>query len=108
MAVSTVTSALMSSTGATTAGWMRSLRRMIELCDERTVVVPGHGEVTDVSGLREQVAYFEYVRRLVGDAIKAGQSKRQIQRDPIERYQGYGFEQLAPRVLGAVYDELTG
>jgi glyoxylase-like metal-dependent hydrolase (beta-lactamase superfamily II) len=93
--------------GATTSGWMRSAKVMIELCNEHTVVVPGHGEITDVSGIREQIAYFEHVHGLVGDAIKAGQSKKEIQQLPIERFADYGFKQIKSLVLGVVYDELT-
>ncbi len=43
----------------TFAGWMNAIDRMVAL--EPAVVVPGHGPISDVDGLREFKAYLEYV-----------------------------------------------
>ena len=67
------------SAGATTAGWIGSLRKIIELCDDTTVVVPGHGELTDVAGVRGQIEYFERCREAVAAAIKEGKDKKAVQ-----------------------------
>lgn len=42
------------------AAWLAALDRIIEL--EPDVVVPGHGPLTDVSGVRDLKAYFLYVQ----------------------------------------------
>jgi glyoxylase-like metal-dependent hydrolase (beta-lactamase superfamily II) len=44
----------------TYAGWIGACDRMIALAPE--VVVPGHGPLTDLEGLREFRAYLQYVR----------------------------------------------
>lgn len=44
----------------TYAGWQRAIERMIALAP--AVVVPGHGPLSDVDGLREFAAYLAYVR----------------------------------------------
>jgi len=41
------------------AGWFAALDRIVDL--EPEVVVPGHGPLTDVAGVRGLKAYFEYV-----------------------------------------------
>jgi len=41
------------------AGWFAALDRIVDLRPE--VVVPGHGPLTDVAGVRGLKAYFEYV-----------------------------------------------
>ena len=43
----------------TFSGWMNAIDRMLAL--KPAVVVPGHGPVSDVDGLREFKAYLEYV-----------------------------------------------
>ncbi len=43
----------------TFSGWMNAIDRMLAL--EPAVVVPGHGPISDVDGLREFKAYLEYV-----------------------------------------------
>ena len=78
-----------SSAGATTLGWMDSCRHMIELCDAETVVVPGHGEITDRTGLERQIQYFEKAR----EAGEEGNRRGNIAR---------GLRQRAIRVRGRI------
>lgn len=93
--------------GATAMGWIRSVNRIIELCDAETVVIPGHGEVSDVNGLRGQASYLESLVETVKQAIADGKSKEETQALRPAFFEGLGAEQIAPRALGAVYDELT-
>lgn len=95
------------SAGATTTGWIKSLEVMIERCNDNTIVVPGHGEVTNVTGLRWMVDYFKQTRDLVQKAIDEGKTREQIVEMNFPHFDGIGFGQLRPRTLGAVYDELT-
>lgn len=92
--------------GATATGWLRSVNKVIELCDDQTVVIPGHGEVSDVAGLRGQAAYLENLIETVKQAIADGKSKEETQALRPAFFEGLGGEQIAPRALGAVYDEL--
>lgn len=93
--------------GANSVGWQASLRRMLELCDEDTIVVPGHGEITDVEGIREQIEYFEYLRRIVRHAKDVdGMSRDEVMAMEPSRMAGYGFEHLRAPNLGVMYDEI--
>jgi cyclase len=95
------------SSGANSTGWIASLKGIIAICKPTTVVVPGHGAVTDVEGLRTQIRYFESARAAVQKAIDAGASS-----DKAAEAEILGFESLGSqgksRVLGAIYNELTG
>ncbi len=92
--------------GANSAGWIASLRRILELCSGRTVVVPGHGDVTDASGVRGQIEYFEAVRAAVSAAIKEGRTRAEVEALELDAFRGLGFAQVRSRALGAIYDEL--
>lgn len=90
---------------ATTLGWITSLRRIIELCNDKTRVVPGHGDLTDVSGLRAQIEYFEKMREWTASAIKEGKTREQVVKlTPPAAYEKYGNGE---RAIGALFDELT-
>ena len=93
--------------GATTTGWMDSCRAMLELCDDGTVVAPGHGDVTDRSGIERQIAYFEAVREAVGEVVSAGGPREAAERIRLRMFANMGFERLRTQALGAVYDELV-
>jgi glyoxylase-like metal-dependent hydrolase (beta-lactamase superfamily II) len=92
---------------ATSEGWMKSCRAMVELCDAETIVVPGHGAITDVEGIKGQIRYFEIVRESAGKAIDAGKSKDEFAESEIEALAGYGFERIKARTFGSVYDEIV-
>ena len=94
--------------GAITAGWIDACRAMLELCDAQTVVVPGHGDVSDRSCLEKQIAYFQAVRAAVGELVAADAPRVALDRIRLPVFEGLGFERLRTRVLEAVYEELTG
>ncbi|GAB5495849.1 MAG: hypothetical protein Phyf2KO_09290 [Phycisphaerales bacterium] len=93
--------------GATARGWVESLDGILNLCDNDTVVVPGHGEVGGkeiVEGMRD------YHLKLI-DAVQAeidkGTSKEDAQQMTWPFMDGLQFEQIKGRAIGAVYDELS-
>lgn len=93
--------------GATIDGWIESCEQMIGLCDENTVVIPGHGEVSDVSCIRGQVEYFETMRRLVRHAKHVeGMTREEVQKMTPSQFRGYGLERLRSMNLGIVWDEV--
>lgn len=94
--------------GADTVGWQKSIDAMLALCDERTIVVPGHGEITDAAALRAQRKYFDDARAAVDAAIKAGATRDAVGALPLPGYADYGFQQMQSRALLAIYDELSG
>ncbi|MDX9910449.1 MAG: MBL fold metallo-hydrolase [Phycisphaerales bacterium] len=94
--------------GATSEGWIRSLRKAAELCDAETVVVPGHGEITDRAGIDSMATYFEQVRDAVRGAIAAGKTEEEIRQIRVPAFEGRGFEQFAGRLLDWVRAEMVG
>jgi glyoxylase-like metal-dependent hydrolase (beta-lactamase superfamily II) len=92
--------------GATTSGWMASLKKAIGLCDAQTHVIPGHGELCTVDGLKQQVEYFEKMRDLVGTQLKAGKTRKEVAEMRPQLFEGYGKPDFVGMVLGAIYDEL--
>lgn len=92
--------------GATTLGWMASLAAVIGMCDHKTVVVPGHGPVTNIDGVLKQAAYFKEVRAAVEEAIRAGKTRDEVlalEPDVFKGLEG-GRGSMS---LGAAYDEMT-
>ena len=96
------------SAGATPMGWIRCVDAMLELCDDETVVVPGHGEITDRTALAGQRDYFLRLRQMVEEGVAAGMGREEITAlAPEELATLAGAERHLPRNLGIVYDELT-
>lgn len=94
--------------GATTTGWQASVREAMKLCDAKTVIVPGHGDLTDRAGLRMQVDYFDKLRQIVRHAKDVdGMTREEVVTLESGAFEGYEFQQMWARVLGAVYDELV-
>jgi len=92
--------------GATTRGWEKSVQRIIDMIDDDTKVIPGHGELTDRGGLEEQIVYFKTMRAFVEERIAAGDDRETIAAATPPKYGDYGFERLQARTLGTMYDEL--
>ncbi|MDY7110187.1 MAG: MBL fold metallo-hydrolase [Planctomycetota bacterium] len=93
--------------GATTGGWQAALAEAMKLCDDETIVIPGHGELTDRSGLKGQDGYFVELRRFVNEQIKAGKGREEIVQMQVPAFEGRGFDRVQPVALGVMYDELT-
>lgn len=93
--------------GTTSVGWQRCLAAMISTCDEDTRVVPGHGELTDRTGLREQSDYFDRLRDLVITAAEQGGTRENIVEMQVSEFEDYGFSNFLARNLGIMYDELA-
>ncbi len=95
------------SAGATTIGWQESLREIVKMCDAQTVVIPGHGEITDIMGLRKQDEFFDKIREVVRHAKEVeSMTKEEVMKLTPGAFKGYGFEQIRSRTLGAVFDEM--
>lgn len=95
------------SSGATTIGWQKFLGLVIEKCNAATVVIPGHGELTDVSGLKLQIEYFDKMREVVRYAKDVdGMTKEEAMKIEPGAFEGYGLTQIRPRTIAAIYEEL--
>lgn len=92
--------------GGSVQGWIDAVKQVIELCDEKTRVIPGHGEVTDMTGLKGQIDYWMTTRDAVQKAIAEGKSRQEVMRLQLEQFKDYGKPEVRSMTLGAVYDEL--
>lgn len=95
------------SAGVNAKGWIGVLGKVRALCDKDTVVVPGHGPVGDASIIDGQRSYLENLIEAVGADIEAGVTKEEAAAKNYPFMEGLGFEQIRPRAIGAVYDELS-
>ncbi|MFC1628999.1 MBL fold metallo-hydrolase [Gemmatimonadota bacterium] len=97
--------------GAFIPGWITFINTLTRLGDTGTKVVPGHGELSDMDGLRGMAHYFEAIQRIVQDAHAAGRSKEEILTLTLEDLGAPFTEWEGGRLgmaLAAAYDELTG
>ncbi|MCE7975349.1 MAG: MBL fold metallo-hydrolase [Leptolyngbya sp. PLA1] len=96
------------SAAANTARWQASLRELVKLCDAKTVVVPGHGPVSDASCIRAQIEYFDRMREHVAAAVAHGRTRDEVVKlDPPEAYKSFGLRQALGYLLGGLFDELA-
>lgn len=92
--------------GASTEGWVKNLAKLIGLCDAKTVVIPGHGELTDVEGLKGQIRYFEVAKAAIEKAFKDGKSRKEVIEMTIPELGPLEGAGIQPIAFGAMYDEM--
>ncbi len=91
--------------GVSCRGWTESVRRTIELCDAETVVIPGHGAVSDVEGLKGQLSYLEKLWHEVGELVQAGWEREVATTMQWPFMDGLQRPELRPRAIGVTFDE---
>ncbi|HOW45841.1 MAG TPA: MBL fold metallo-hydrolase, partial [Candidatus Aminicenantes bacterium] len=93
--------------GADTANWIAAIERAASW--EVETVIPGHGRLTDESGLLKMAAYLSELRQAVKDAIASGKSLEEAKKmAPLPAWKGFERERLLPTNIEAVYNELAG
>ncbi|ELS31102.1 MULTISPECIES: MBL fold metallo-hydrolase [Pseudanabaena] len=89
--------------------WQGSLYRLIASYPEAKVV-PGHGDVTDVTGLQAQQAYFSGLERLAlewkGQILTKEQVLEKFAKVP-DLYKDYKFKGLYSNNLESAYEQFT-
>ena len=89
--------------------WQGSLYRLIATFPEAKVV-PGHGDVTDVTGLQAQQAYFSGLERLAlewkGQILTKEQVLEKFAKVP-ELYKDYKFQAIYSLNLDSAYEQFT-
>jgi glyoxylase-like metal-dependent hydrolase (beta-lactamase superfamily II) len=89
--------------------WQGSLYRLIATFPDAKVV-PGHGDVTDVTGLQAQQAYFNWLERTALEWKSQILSKEQVLKKFAEVpavYKDYKFKGLYSTNLESAYEEFT-
>ena len=92
---------------ATAIGWVKSLNGVLELCDDTTIVVPGHGSVGNKQTVQAQLDYMEQLIEHVQADIDADVSKSKCAKNTWDFMEGLGFEGIRSKAIEAVYDELS-
>lgn len=94
--------------GASVRGWIKSLKYARRLCRSGTIVVPGHGELTDATGIDAMSDFLEKSLDFVEKQIKQKKTREEIVAMTVPGMEGRGFEHLRERAMGAFYDEIKG
>ncbi len=93
--------------GSNTENWIASLEKVATWDVE--VVIPGHGELTDKSGLTWKVEYLSDLRTEVGEAVKKGQTLEEAKESvKMEKYSEIPWSYMLEAGVEAVFNELTG
>lgn len=93
--------------GSSTRAWQGVLAKVAELCDDATVVIPGHGEVCNKAALAEQSSYFDKAREIIRHAKNVeGMSKIEVGGLNPGAFGDYGLTQIRPRTFTAIYEEI--
>jgi len=81
--------------------WMTACDRILEL--GAAVLVPGHGPVTDASGLRDLRRYLDYVRAEARERFDAGMDEAQAADDiDLSAFSGWGeTERIVANIIAA-------
>ena len=93
--------------GANTRGWQSSLIALSTKLNEETIVVPGHGQVTNLDGLIHQHYYFMRMRDLVAEQLAQGRTRDQIITRRADEFKAFGFHDFRGQALGVLHDELV-
>ncbi len=93
--------------GAESVGWEHGLETMHRLCDNDTVVIPGHGKICGPDEIMTQRDYFQRCRDAVQKWINEGRSKDEIIDTEVEEFAHYGFQRGGRTVREGLYLELT-
>jgi glyoxylase-like metal-dependent hydrolase (beta-lactamase superfamily II) len=98
------------STGGSLTGMIAGAERVLALADGNTVIIPGHGPVTDRAGLASYRNLLVTVRDRVAALIEQGRSRDEVLAAKpladLDSTYGKGF--MGPeRFLGIVYDDLA-
>ncbi len=95
--------------GGTIDGLLMALDGLLRLTDESTVVVPGHGSVSDQQGLRDYRDMLATGRDRIAELISQGSTLEEaVAADPTAGLYSGGESWLDPKLfIGSVYADLT-
>jgi len=95
--------------GGSIDGYIRAVDNIIRLCDERTIIIPGHGATSDRQGLVDYRNMLSAARAQIEKLIKEGKTLEEvIAADPTKDLFKGGKSWLpAPMFIDVVYKELS-
>lgn len=94
--------------GISTTGWQTALERTMNLCDDNTIVVPGHGNITNKAALQTQHDYFTKLRQIVEHAKNVeGMTREQVVNLQTGAFNDLANPERLKMALAVVFDELA-
>lgn len=66
------------SSGGTLEGLIKAIETAIEMADDDTDVIPGHGALSDIAGLKSYYAMLTQVHKLMQPLLESGKSKADV------------------------------
>lgn len=95
--------------GFSSSGWIKSLKAVAELANDRTVVIPGHGEVSDKKAVLAQIAFFEDLVPQAEAAVAKGTTREEFTKLTPEKYKDFApaMDWIRPITLGGLHDEAS-
>lgn len=94
--------------GASVKDWIKSLKYAKRLCKPKTIVIPGHGDVTDSKGLDGMIDYFEQSIAFIEKQIRQKKTREEVIAMTVPGMEERGFPHMRERAMGTMYDELKG
>lgn len=93
--------------GPNTKNWVEQLERILSWDIE--IVIPGHGDRTDKTGIQKKINYLKALRTAVADAIGRGRSLEQMQNEiTFPDFKHLEWPHLIRQNIESVYKEMTG
>ena len=95
--------------GGTTDGYIRAVDNILKICDERTVIIPGHGAISNRQGLQDYRYMLAESRTRIASLIKEGKTVDEvIGADPTKDLFKGGESWLPPKLfVFTVYQDLS-
>lgn len=96
------------SSGGTIDGYIAGIQKAIMISDEKTIIIPGHGKISNKSELKPYLAMLKTLRDRVQVAIKKGKTlKEVIANDSITKeYKSFNGWITEERIKTAIYTSL--
>ena len=91
--------------GGSAAGYLKAIDQVIGRVPSDVTVIPGHGEVTNLDGLKE---FRKYIQDLIDAAVqakKSGKSKEEFLKTTLPQYQEWSKPERFPQNAGVAFDE---
>jgi cyclase len=95
--------------GGSIDGYIRAVDNILKICDERTAIIPGHGEVSNRQGLQDYLFLLTESRTRIANLIKEGKTVDEvIKADPTKDLFKGVLETLPPKFfVYSVYQDLS-
>lgn len=95
--------------GGSVDGYIAAQKRILEVADDATKIIPGHGPIAGKADLQASVAMLEDVKKIIGDLVAAGMSVEEVlEKKPLAAYESQSWAFITTeRMIRQVYRGLA-